>query len=136
MAMANHSAPPRSPGRPAATRSRAARSSRTALSLWSIAGGTAALATLPVALAGPTADAAPDPSAKVLSLTNAQRAQHGCRPLARNATIDRAAQGYAVTMSRTDTFSHDGPDGSTFDERIRRAGYARPGGENIAQGQD
>ena len=35
----------------------------------------------------------------------------------------------------TGTFSHTGPDGSDFSERVRAAGYDDPGGENIAQGQ-
>ena len=31
-------------------------------------------------------------------------------------------------------FSHDTPEGTTFDDRERAAGYPRPGAENIAQG--
>lgn len=122
--MANHSAPRRSPAL-----------SRT---VWTAATGTAAsaLVAVPVVFGMPAADAATDPGAQVLQLTNAQRAKHGCAALVRNRTIDRAAQGYATQMSRAGTFSHRGPNGSTFDQRIRASGYQRPGGENIAEGQD
>lgn len=126
--MALHRAPRRSSGRP----SPSARSTGTLVSAVSAA---SALVALPVLVATPTADAAADPATQVLSLTNAQRAQHGCHALVRNRQIDGAAQGYAQQMSASDSFSHNGPDGSTFDQRIRRAGYARPGGENIAEGQ-
>jgi uncharacterized protein YkwD len=100
--------------------------------------GTAAstLVTLPVVLGAPAADAAADPGAKVIQLTNAERAKHGCGALTRSTKIDRAAQGYASQMSRSGRFSHNGSDGSRFDQRIRAAGYPRPGGENIATGQD
>jgi len=38
-------------------------------------------------------------------------------------------------MASRDYFSHDTPEGVTFDQRIKKAGYATPGGENIAKGQ-
>jgi uncharacterized protein YkwD len=72
---------------------------------------------------------------RVLALVNAARAEAGCGALARNAALDRAAADYAALMARTGTFSHTGPDGSDFSERVRAAGYDDPGGENIAQGQ-
>lgn len=121
--MANHSAPRRSPAR------------RTRTTLAGVAAATA-LVPVPAMLGLASADAATDPGAQVLSLTNAQRAKHGCAALVRNTSIDRAAQGYATQMSRSDRFSHQGSNGSTFDGRMRAAGYARPGGENIAEGQD
>ena len=126
--MANPSAPRRSPARSRLRPSRAA---------WAAAAGTAAsaLVTLPVVLGIPAADAANDPTATVIKLTNAQRIKHGCTALARNVKIDHAAQGYANQMSKDDSFSHHGDDGSTFKSRIQRAGYPNPGGENIASGQ-
>ncbi|GAA4830214.1 hypothetical protein GCM10023201_17380 [Actinomycetospora corticicola] len=75
------------------------------------------------------------PAGRVLALVNAARAEAGCGAVAGNAALDRAAADYAVLMARTGTFSHTGPDGSDFSERVRAAGYDDPGGENIAQGQ-
>jgi len=72
---------------------------------------------------------------RVLTLVNAARADAGCRALTRSAALDRAAADYAALMARTGTFSHTGPDGSEFSDRIRAAGYPDPGGENIAKGQ-
>lgn len=72
---------------------------------------------------------------RVLALVNAARAEAGCPAVTRNAALDRAAADYAAVMARTGTFSHTGPDGSDFAERVRAAGYDDPGGENIAQGQ-
>lgn len=94
-----------------------------------------ALATLPVL--APTATAAEgNPTDRVLQLTNDERAKAGCGALKRDATLDKVAQDYTASMQRSGKFSHTGADGSTFDQRQRRAGYDRPGGENIAQGQD
>jgi uncharacterized protein YkwD len=38
-------------------------------------------------------------------------------------------------MAVRNYFSHDTPEGVTFDQRIKDAGYPLPGGENIAKGQ-
>jgi uncharacterized protein YkwD len=38
-------------------------------------------------------------------------------------------------MANQNYFSHTSKDGRTFDQRIKAAGYPRPGGENIAKGQ-
>lgn len=75
------------------------------------------------------------PAGRVLALVNAERSKAGCGAVAGNAALDRAAADYAALMARTGTFSHTGPDGSDFSERVRAAGYDDPGGENIAQGQ-
>ncbi|WP_433798277.1 CAP domain-containing protein [Actinomycetospora sp. CA-084318] len=75
------------------------------------------------------------PTGRVLALVNAERAKAGCGTVAGNAALDRAAADYAALMARTGTFSHTGPDGSSFSDRVRAAGYDDPGGENIAQGQ-
>lgn len=72
---------------------------------------------------------------RVLTLVNAARSDAGCGPVARSAALERAATDYAALMARTGTFSHTGPDGSEFSDRIRAAGYSDPGGENIAKGQ-
>jgi uncharacterized protein YkwD len=75
------------------------------------------------------------PTGRVLALVNAERAKAGCGAVSGNAALNRAAADYAALMARTGTFSHTGPDGSDFADRVRAAGYDDPGGENIAQGQ-
>lgn len=84
---------------------------------------------------------------RVLDLTNQARAQaRSCgadrfaatTPLAYNAPLERAAQGYAADMAAKNYFNHDhtSADGRTFDQRVTAAGYAwRAVGENIAAGQ-
>jgi uncharacterized protein YkwD len=78
----------------------------------------------------------PDSSAQdqVVALTNAERQQAGCGPLRVDANITTAAQGHASDMANRDYFEHTTPEGVTFDQRIRNAGYSKPGAENIAKG--
>jgi len=78
---------------------------------------------------------APD-SQQVVALVNVERSRAGCGPVSANAALRRAAQGHSDDMASRDYFSHTSPDGVTFAERIRAAGY--DGGaiaENIAAGQ-
>lgn len=84
----------------------------------------------------PTTAAAPDTALQdeVVSLTNDERQQAGCGPLKIDASITAAAQGHASDMAKRDYFDHTTPEGVTFDQRIRNAGYASPGAENIAKG--
>lgn len=86
----------------------------------------------------PVTAESPDTSAqdKVVNLTNAERQQAGCGPLAFDASIAAAAQGHATDMANRDYFEHTTPEGVTFDQRIRNAGYSKPGAENIARGAD
>lgn len=72
---------------------------------------------------------------QVFALTNQYRQQNGCRALIRNSYAEKAAQGHADWMNSTGTFSHTGANGSSFVDRMKAAGYASPGGENIAYGQ-
>ncbi|MBE1499867.1 uncharacterized protein YkwD [Amycolatopsis lexingtonensis] len=95
----------------------------------------------------PTTSAAPPPTTKaaarvaatatgqVLSLVNDERAKAGCDPLTEESHLTEAAQDYSDQMSAGDFFSHTSPDGTTFDQRIKIAGYSKPGAENIAKGQ-
>ncbi|MFC7340549.1 CAP domain-containing protein [Saccharopolyspora griseoalba] len=71
----------------------------------------------------------------VLSLVNVTRADAGCEPLRLDHRLNRAASAHSADMSRRGYFSHTTPEGVTFGERIRRAGYPKPGAENIARGQ-
>jgi uncharacterized protein YkwD len=87
-----------------------------------------------------TAVAAPPPRAgvahQVVALVNTERARAGCGPVSIDAALQRAAQQHSDDMATRGYFSHTSPDGSTFADRIRAAGY-RGGaiGENIAAGQ-
>lgn len=72
--------------------------------------------------------------AQVVALVNQFRAEAGCGPVSTNAQLTDAAQKHASDMSARDYFSHDTPEGVTFDQRIRAAGYDKPGAENIAKG--
>lgn len=75
-----------------------------------------------------------DVAAQVLARINHARAQAGVPPLTRSAQLDAAAQGQANDMQAHGVgIGHRGADGSTMQERIRRAGYAFSAvGENWA----
>jgi uncharacterized protein YkwD len=74
-----------------------------------------------------------------LCVLNAERTPRGLRPLTLNARLSSAARGHARDMAKRNYFDHTSLDGSTFLDRIRRAGYLRgarawSAGENIAWG--
>jgi uncharacterized protein YkwD len=66
--------------------------------------------------------------------TNHQRIKAGCKTLKVNNDLIRAARDHSAWMARTHEHSHIGSAGSTFDARIRKAGYRSPSAENIAWG--
>lgn len=72
---------------------------------------------------------------QVIDLVNAERADAGCSPVSNESHLAAAAQGHSDDMSARNYFSHTTPEGVTFDQRIRAAGYDKPGAENIAKGQ-
>ncbi|MFB9993505.1 CAP domain-containing protein [Deinococcus oregonensis] len=84
-------------------------------------------------------------SQRILSLTNAARAQArtcgstrfpAAAPLSANAQLQQAAQGHAADMAAHSYFSHTSLDGRTMAQRVTATGYAwRSVGENIAAGQ-
>lgn len=85
----------------------------------------------------PSAPPAPDDSgwpARIVALTNDERAGAGCDSLAVDDRLDAAAQKHTEDMADHDEMSHVGSDGSTFDERIRAEGHPKPGAENVARG--
>lgn len=82
-----------------------------------------------------TTRAAPSQTAQVFALVNQDRADAGCAPLTEDPRLDTAAQRHSEDMSDNHYFSHTTPSGVTFDRRELDAGYPKPGGENIAQGQ-
>jgi uncharacterized protein YkwD len=86
-------------------------------------------------------DVAPsDPAAvaATLCLLNVQRSQHGLGAFSESAVLDKAAAAYARRMVADEFFDHVSPDGGTFMDRIKAAGWTPSGswtaGENIAWG--
>jgi uncharacterized protein YkwD len=77
----------------------------------------------------------PDQKAQVLAMVNNAREEAGCGDLSEDPRLDTAAQQHSSDMASRNYFSHTSPDGVTFDQRERNAGYPDPGGENIAMGQ-
>lgn len=71
----------------------------------------------------------------VICLLNAQRAAHGLAPLHANASLRRAASGYATAMVRDRFFAHVSPTGSTVTSRVARTSYLR-GASRWALGED
>ena len=92
---------------------------------------------LQVCLAAPAAAQGAGAEA-CLSLVNQERAKVGLAPLASDARLVAAAQGYAELLNQGIPFSHRGPDGSTPLSRMNAAGVnwsnATAMGENIARG--
>jgi uncharacterized protein YkwD len=77
----------------------------------------------------------------VLCLVNRFRARHGLRRVNPSMGLTVAALQHSNDMVQRRYFSHDGPDGDTFDVRMRRSGYVpthRPFGlsEAMAWGMD
>jgi uncharacterized protein YkwD len=108
------------------------------------AGGPAAAPEPPKPAAAPPAPAAPPPRepvavsgsmGEVISLTNQRRRDAGCGALSPDGRLTRAAQAHASDMNEKGYFDHVSRDGRRFEQRVRAAGYPRPGAENIAKGQ-
>jgi len=93
--------------------------------------GGAVLGTSPASAATST-DASYE--AKVIQLTNEQRAKNGCATVRTDSRLTTAARVHSVDMVQKNYFSHTGSDGSTFVTRAKLAGYTSPIGENIAWG--
>ena len=74
-------------------------------------------------------------AARVVELTNAERAQAGCSALTVDPRITAAAQAHSEDMAASGYFAHDSQDGRDFADRITAAGYDAPGAENIAMGR-
>lgn len=73
--------------------------------------------------------------AKVVELTNQQRAAAGCPALVTDDRLVDSARGHSADMAAQDYFDHKSEDGRSFVDRIKAAGYPKPGAENIAAGQ-
>lgn len=73
---------------------------------------------------------------EVTSLINQERAKAGCAAVRTDERIRTASRAHSADMAKQNYFSHTGKDGSSFVDRMARAGYPRnsAGGENIAMG--
>lgn len=73
--------------------------------------------------------------AEALKAVNAERAQHGLRPLKFSRTLDKAAQGAACDNANRREISHVSSDGSRLRDRLHRVGYRfRSAAENTGRG--
>ncbi|MGE0057082.1 MAG: CAP domain-containing protein [Dehalococcoidia bacterium] len=84
----------------------------------------------------PNSDPANIAAAQALGRINTYRQELGFEPLRGDAALNAEAQAYAKLMGDTNTFGHNGPDGSTAISRVASSGYAGAMcGEAIAAGQ-
>jgi uncharacterized protein YkwD len=75
----------------------------------------------------------------VVCLVNAERSARGTDPVRRDGDLAQAANGHATDMAQRKYFSHVSADGSGLSDRLRSAGYGKPGdgwraGEDIGWG--
>ncbi len=85
--------------------------------LWNHSAGLA-LGTRRLAASGP---------GEVIDAVNALRASHGLPPYSTNSILMGTAQAQADYMASTGSWSHTGPGGSTFTQRLLAAGYPLAG---------
>lgn len=73
--------------------------------------------------------------AEVIALTNLQRKAKSLPPVAEDPALAAAAQAHACDNAGIRRMSHQGSDGSTLADRMKRHGYAfREAYENVAAG--
>ncbi|WP_123747363.1 CAP domain-containing protein [Saccharothrix texasensis] len=89
----------------------------------------------PPAPAAPTRTEVELAEAKVVELTNGERAANGCPALAADGRLAAAARAHSADMAAQNYFDHVSKDGRSFVDRVKAAGYPSPGAENIAAGQ-
>jgi uncharacterized protein YkwD len=80
-----------------------------------------------------------DAASAVICLVNAERSSRGLRPLRRDGDLAQAARHHSSDMARRNYFAHVSPSGEDLGDRLREAGYGRPGqgwraGENLGWG--
>jgi uncharacterized protein YkwD len=95
------------------------------------------LATIFIALILPPAGTWDDPvSAALIAAHNRERAERKLPPLVPEARLTEAARLHAVDMASHRIMTHDGTDGSTPADRVKRQKYTYlTTGENVARGQ-
>jgi uncharacterized protein YkwD len=90
----------------------------------------------------PPAPPAPQPDKittaedEVTRLINIERGKVGCSPVRTDERLRTAARAHSADMAAQNYFDHKGRDGSSFVDRVARAGYPRnsAASENIAYG--
>ena len=75
----------------------------------------------------------------IVCLVNVERTTRGLKELKRDGDLAQAARGHSRDMIRRDYFEHTNPDGESVGDRVRDAGYGKPGdgwsvGENLGWG--
>jgi uncharacterized protein YkwD len=75
----------------------------------------------------------------IVCLVNVERTSRGQSALRRDGDLSQAARRHATDMARNNFFAHVTPDGDTLSDRLRQAGYGRPGdgwraGEDLGWG--
>jgi uncharacterized protein YkwD len=88
----------------------------------------------PLATAKPPATKPEDLENQLVTLTNQARSQAGCHPVKNDGHLHSAARGHSDDMAKKGFVGHPGSDGSSFADRIRKAGYRRPLSENVGKG--
>jgi len=118
----------------------AAATSAAAFAVSAVPAGAAQADKCPGALDIPTSEAGIDAANDaVLCLVNAERTSRGMKPLTRDRDLTQAARKHSADMVRRKFFAHENPSGKDFGDRIRGAGYGRPGdgwrvGEDLGWG--
>jgi uncharacterized protein YkwD len=109
------------------------RRGRLPLAAFAVALAASALFAVPASAACPNADLVPSAAnleqvrAATLCLLNEQRAHHGVRPLAFEASLQRAAQAHSGDMVARRYFSHTTLGGPALIPRLLASGYHVPG---------
>ncbi|ASW53993.1 CAP domain-containing protein [Plantactinospora sp. KBS50] len=89
----------------------------------------------PAATSSSASNAFASEEQQVIALVNQERAKAGCGNLVADSALMTAARLHSQDQAAHNNMSHNGSDGSTFDQRINRAGYSgRTLGENVAYG--
>jgi uncharacterized protein YkwD len=92
------------------------------------------LRSLPPVTGGKPTSRPADLEDQLVSLTNQARSQAGCHPVKNDSHLHSAARTHSNDMAKKGFLSQTGSDGSSFADRIRKAGYHQPLSENVGQG--
>lgn len=85
----------------------------------------------PVPSATPTSPPGESDVAALIQAINRERATRGLAALNTNAALMEAAQAHSTDLAVNNRWSHEGSDGSTPQDRMRRAGYPLGAGEEV-----
>lgn len=91
------------------------------------------LRSLPPATGRPTAKPG-DLEDQLVAAINQARGQAGCQAVKDDGHLHNSARSHSDDMARKGYVSRTGSDGSSFSDRIRRAGYRDPLGEDVGRG--